>query len=401
MEESAPKRLKLSPSTVTPSTLKDDGRPTGQDGVHDSRRRASYMSPTKASLARFNPGLLPPVRSIENRDTTARKSPSIRTRTQHVGEEGVVLNGATGVSSRTEKESPTGETNGERGDRGSASTPRNGLSVPPRRRSQTPKAQHTASELPQTQPAPGLRPLPSRNANTAPQMERSRSGNNTPTATKGGKPPNGVTIDNYTMHKLPHTPTRHGIPPGAAQYDMSEPSLPSTPSQLGLEAPYEKPKGLLFGKPIKGSRRKHEGPSPSKMKESTSTQSLVEHSTRSRLGPKIYLSNLPRPPSTPHQVDLQKKIAARILLEKETLTLESSHVEDVLLSSWQNPGAKDTTNQQRQRKRLTELSSKLLRLRQDINQLQHTLGDSVDALDDQTVTSNSAYSRLVVVASIA
>ena len=275
------------------------------------------------------------------------------------------------------------------------SAPRNGLSAAPRRRSQTPTVQHTASRLPQTQPAPGLRSLPSRMTHTAPQLEKSREGNDAAITTQVHRPANGVTIDESTMKDLPLTPTRHGVPSGTVQVDNPGPSLPSTPSQLGLEAPYERPKGLLFGEPSKGAKKRHDGPSPSKPKEAISKQTLMTRSTNSVLGSKFYLPGLPRPPPSTQQVNLHKKIFSRRQLEQEALSSGSSQLEGILLVSWQNPGVKDTAGHQRQRKKLTDLSNKLLRLREDIEQLQSSIGGNDESLSGQTVQPNGATSRSV------
>lgn len=396
MEQSATKRRKLSPPTVAASPLRVDGEPTSRDGAHSSAHRASYRSPTKASLARFNPGLLPPVRSIGTRRETAGKSPSVRTRkSEGDALNGDALNGAAGISTRTHTEPLIGEADGGRDGAEAASAPRRGFAAASRGRSQTPTVQHTASRHAQTQPAPDLRHHTYKTANTAPPLGKSRPGSDTGVATQGNRPPNGVIIDAYTMDKLPHTPTRHGLPPGAARIDNAGLSLPSTPSQFGLEAPPGRPKGLLFGKPHDGTKERGEGPSASKSKKAVAKQPSVERSTTSTLGSKIYLRGLPRPAPTIQQIDLHKKITSRRQSEEEILSLGSSHLEDVLLSSWKNPRAKETAGQQRQRKKLTELSRKLLRLREDIDHLQSSIDGNDNTLVGERVQSDGATSRLV------
>lgn len=352
------------------------------------------MSPTKASLARFNPNLLPPAQPIETRGAANRKSPAVRTRATNTNGGEAALNGITGTNFPTSRELSRGEEDGERNAGESASAARNGISAAPRRQSQTPTAQRTVSKVPQTQPAPGLRSLPSRTTNTAPQPERSGLGHDIAAAEQDGNPPNGVRIDEATMDKLPHTPTRHGVPQNVAQIDNSGPSLPSTPSQLGLEAPYQRPKGPLFGRPDKGAKKKQrDGSSPLKSKENTASGNHVQRSPTSRLGSKVYLPGLPKPPPTLQQVTLHKKVESRKKLEKEALSSESTHLRDVLLSSWQNNGGKEAAAQQRQGKKVMDLASKLLRLREDIENLESLIVGNDETPLDHIVSKGDAGSR--------
>ena len=394
MEQSAAKRRKLSPASVTAATEDVDEQPAGRDGSRNSAHRASFMSPTKASLARFNPNLLPPAQSIETRGAASRKSPGARTRAMKTNGGVAASNGIGGTNFPTSHELPRGEKGGEREGGESASAARNGLSAAPRRQSQTPTAQRTVSKVPQTQPAPGLRSLPSRTTNTAPQPERSGLGNDSGVAEQDGNPSNGVRIDEATMDKLPHTPTRHGVPPNVAQIDKSGPSLPSTPSQLGLEAPYQRPKGPLFGRPDKGAKKKQrEGPSPKKSKEDTASANHVQRLTTSRLGSKVYLPGLPKPPPTLQQVNLHKKVESRKKLEKEALSSEAAHLRDVLLSSWQSNGGKEAAAQQRQGKKVMDIASKLLRLREDIENLESLIGGNDETPPDHIVHIDGTSSR--------
>ena len=400
MEQSATKRRKLSPSTsVTATSLNTSARPTSRDGVPGLGHRASFMSPTKASLSRFNPGLLPSARSSEPQKSTSKKSPNIRTRTLNVNSEEGGFNGATGTGTstntrtRTGIEPPAGKAieGPEKGK--DAPTPRNGLSTAPRRRSQTPNVQHAPLKFSQTQPVPGLRALPSRITSSVSRQDKNMTDNGGTVATQRDRPRNGVTIDESSMDKLPHTPTRRGVPRGSGQVEGSELSLPSTPSQLGLEAPPERPKGLLFGKANKGTTKRDKGASPSKQKESTPKQPSVERQAILTLGPRIFLPGLPRPAPTPEQADLQEKMNLCTQIHREVVSSGSGYLEDVLLSSWQNPGGKEIAGQERQRKKLTELSNKLLRLREDIDHLRSSISDVNNAALDQNVQNDGATSR--------
>ncbi|KAF6233858.1 hypothetical protein HO173_008070 [Letharia columbiana] len=66
MDSSPSKRRRTSPSTSIAVTVENtDLGPLPRNGASPSRRRSSFMSPTKASLARFHPNILPRAKSVE------------------------------------------------------------------------------------------------------------------------------------------------------------------------------------------------------------------------------------------------------------------------------------------------------------------------------------------------
>ena len=380
MEQPSTKRRKLSPPGSTQTTLlTENAKPASQGGKLSSGHRASFMSPTKASLARFNPDLLPRTQSSEPKRRTRRNSPGIRARTSIAKETKNIRNGGTGARSGDESPGIDGVKTGPEV-RDGEPIPRSGMSAAPQRRSRTPNAQHTTSKLSQTQPAYGTRAATLRTTQTASQPGTNTLESGEETVPQGVEQRNGVTIDESSMEKLPPTPTRRGIPQGAARVESSEPSLPSTPSQLGLEPPRERPKGLLFGTPSKKTKRQKEErrPSPPRSKEAPSVQSSAERPTTLVLGPKVFLASLPKPAPTPEQAELQGKITLRAEIEQDVLRSGSKVLEGALVSSWQEPAAKESVGQQKLQKKLVEMAGKLIRLREDIEQLRTLAGGTAD-----------------------
>ena len=100
----------------------------------------------------------------------------------------------------------------------------------------------------------------------------------------------------------------------------------------------------------------------------------------------MFLASLPKPAPTPEQAELQGKITLRAEIEQDILKLGSKVLEGTLLSSWQGPAVKESAGQQKRQKQLQEISSKLLRLREDIEQLRMLAGGTANApSEDQAV----------------
>ena len=395
MEQSSAKRRKLSlPDSVTATPLTANKRPVSQSSKVSSSGRASFMSPTKASLARFNPGLLPRARSSEPRKQN-EKSPGVRTRASSAKIVEDTLNVNQGARLDNELPRTEGVKIGPEVADGGA-TPHSGISAAPRRRSRTPNPQPTISRLSQMQPAYRTRASNSVDTRTATQQGRHPDGNGREMATQGVGPLNGVTIDESSLVKLPPTPTRHGVPSGAARVESSEPSLPSTPSQLRLEAPQERPKGLLFGTPSKRAKNKKEKEQkPSSLRpEAPTKRSSAGRSQTSVLGPKVFLASLPKPAPSLERAELQGKIMLQTDVEHEVLKLGSNVLEGVLFSSWQEPSSTEDAGQRKRQKKLTEVSGKLLRLREEIEQLRMLVGGTTEMpSNDQAVHPRAEVPR--------
>ena len=258
-----------------------------------------------------------------------------------------------------------------------------GLSAAPRRRSRTPSAQATESKPAPTQSVYGTRGSKLA-ASVRARQPNGNPGNGNSATTQGRKQQRGINIDQSSLDKLPDTPTPHGIPPGATRAESSGSSLPATPSQLGLEAPVQRPKGLLFGKPDKVpksvQKRKEAHISASREPEESrqGEDPAVDRPTTSQLGPKLFLSNLPKPPPTAEQAELRFKTGTCTELEREVLTLGSDVLRNTLFSSWEEPAATESASLLKQRKKLQDISERLIRLRGEIYDLRSLVDSSAN-----------------------
>jgi len=266
MDSSSPsKRRKTSPTTSVavdaPSLI------PGRNGEATTPSRASFLSPTKASLARFNPGLLPRPRSagigaqrpgsqgngVSGQDPTPR-----RPRSAHGG--GSWINGSGGPSKPAipardkdgEAEALTKPPMGKAGTASPGRTTRplrGGLSAAPRRRSRTPGQASSPEKV--TKPTKELliAASPPEAANETQDVAQK-------------------TIDGQLEQELQGSAERRSarLPQAHEGADQGEPELPPTPTQLGLEAPPEPPKGLLNSPSRRPKRKKSSGVQSSPLK---------------------------------------------------------------------------------------------------------------------------------------
>ena len=193
-------------------------------------------------------------------------------------------------------------------------------------------------------------------------------------------------LDQATQKRLPYTPTRRGAPGASSQDDDQEPSLPSTPSQLGLEPAPERPKGLFFGTPSKRAKTKSgprkKGPSPLKSQETEVEIPHQRQNPKSGLGSKIYIEGLPRPPLPANEQERENKISEICDVERQLLKFESSNLKAGLLSRWVKNGLKRRKRLATRKKGTSELLARLVVLREELE-------DTGDANDDLAAGANS------------
>lgn len=309
MNESPSKRRKTSPITsVTippPSTPK---RPLSRDRWLPP---PSFMSPTIASIARFNPNLLLQSTSAENKlsgpngnqthgsgderhteSNVGKKiligSPTTAQKNNEVGSE----NFATSISNSIEEAgmrplSPT------------AISQVDGVPVGPIIVSKMADLDLMLSKQHAIVFAQELRASPPAASEDQESIAHSVLNNQSGRSAEASmaEPINQIKSDvkqipgqlDEQEPQLPYTPSK--IPIGD-----SEPRLPSTPSQLGLEPPPSPPKGLLLSSPIRRGKRKRRSelnPSPLKPKDLESAET-IEKPYKSNLGPRILVNN-PQP----------------------------------------------------------------------------------------------------------
>ena len=390
MEQPFPKRRRLSPpGSAGAKSVTRSAKSTSNGAKASSGSRPSFISPTKASLSRFNPDLLPPPQSSEPRKSP-RKNPGTRTPTSNVKETEKKVNGD--ASNRKESEpSRANRDNTNIEEKDVAPTPRSGLSAAPRRRSRTPNTQ----AAPKTQSVYGTRGSKLAASKSVRQSEGGALDDNLVT-TQRDRLPNGVVIDQSSLDKLPATPTPYGIPAGAAKGDSVEPSLPSTPTQLGLEAPSQRPKGLLFGTPSKvaklAQKQKNVHDILQRQQEETMAEQpfATEHPSTLQLGAKVFLEDMPKPPPSPEQMELLSKTTKCTDLERNVLNLGSNVLKDSISLSWEEPTAKESAGLQKQQKKLTDLAERLNVLREEIQDLRTLIDHPEDGTTGDPKAGNES-----------
>ena len=369
MDLSPSKRRRTSPSTsiaVTAENTYFDQIP--QNGASQSKRRMSLMSPTKASLARFYPSLLPRAKSAEPpRPVSREKHASIRKHT--VGEGGT--NGARAYVASATLEGLISPTNAmENG---------HGLLVTPRRTSEVPGKINESSDQGQSKMITGIRASPPEEVRyEGMAVSDTKGGQQEPVADALDLKNTGATIIPDSQDpQLPSTPTQRApyVPTsGMGIGEDGEPSLPSTPSQLGLEPPRERPKGLLLDSPskrLRRSRRSTAKSSPLKATAVTPEHSLQRQKTPvASLGPRRYIANTPKPPPRPeeaHLVQLRNRLSE---LEKQLQDIEDKLLRQILLSSWHQDRSREGKDTAKRRKDVDQRSTKIVQLRDEVLQIQ-------------------------------
>ena len=144
---------------------------------------------------------------------------------------------------------------------------------------------------------------------------------------------NTGTIQNHNSVKTPIRADKHAHERANGQAAEDEPILPSTPSQLGLEPPPEKPRGLLFHSPSRkhAPLRRQTKPSTTLNPGDHDPQSVMalHVQTASMLGARVFIDSAPQPGSTSqqfvtvgHQVSLHQ-LKARLLALQHEITIKS------------------------------------------------------------------------------
>ena len=242
------------------------------------------MSPTKASISRFNPNLLPRSGSVDARRPTSSGAQASPRRSQTAELTSMDVNGVpydhVGPSTTHSRQART-----------------NGKGVEEREGSSD--ITDTPSKLPRSIGARGSRDI----------------------------------VPRKNVAGMPTYRGQEVRMEDAAQIDEPEPSLPSTPSQLGLEPPPEKPKGLLFQSPSKRpspNTRLITLSSPLKPREQAPQPATTPFNRiASTLGPRIYIESAPKtlPPNrfvndSGFKLSLQQ-LDARLIALQDELTLKS------------------------------------------------------------------------------
>lgn len=384
MDSAPSKRRKTSPTSSV--GVSDDNTHLFHNAQNDEYRpgrRASYMSPTKASLARFNPGLLPPTGPTPPR---------------------------------------------RRGSSGSQVALRNGLSAGPANHGlgagRAKLAEPTSLGIKEIL-GPGLEKEVSRHelgtveAETTPfkrtnpnivndirafPPEEMREGNEEVVATLNTEHVNlDSNEDRVQLHQsdkaspvlpidqshTPSTPSRQGhrgLLSGAGLDEDGEPSLPSTPIQLGLEKPPEPPKGLLSMSPSrrpkkKGPARPKSSPLKPQPEESPQRSRITKPSTSS-LGPRIYIENTPKPVPMAQEVQVISMRERLAKVEGQLLEIEGDLIQRQLVSGWEESN-KATNGIAKRKEEASMESSRVLRTRQEFHHAESASQPTTDLTGGQ------------------
>lgn len=343
------------------------------------------MSPTKASLSRFHPSLLSqpnsakPLRPVGEGlyDDTGQNSIAAGVTDSTVGH----------VAGTPPEKLELGSSGAEKG---------LGPLVPSRLRSPSPDDGKESAAQVQQSTNPDLRASPPDEALDKGTAANGMNGGHRDPVQEGAD--NGITgVPDSQISQHPSTPTQREpyVPAsGMGIGDDGEPTLPSTPSQLGLEPPREKSKGLLLSSPSRRPRRKGRSSaksSPLKPPEPPSDDPTKhpkqkQKSSVTELGPRRYISNTPKPPPSPeeaHLLELQSRLGN---LEKQLQDMEDKVLRQLLVSSWQQEGSKEEKTMAKQKKEVSQRSTKVVEIRDEVLQIQAT--QSIDHDQARATGSN-------------
>ncbi|MCJ1438844.1 hypothetical protein MMC27_008234 [Xylographa pallens] len=253
MESSPSKRRKLSPTTsIIPIDVSDyQSQPIhDNDVLPQTPRQASFLSPTKASLARYNPSLLPRPKSAGEGDKSSESASKVIFR-QHGEKTGRSSNGLNPVALRstTPSSSPSKLAGPLRAS--TASFQRDSISAreisdAPKPRSRTLGRSLSPAEVLPTSTVPVIPASPPR-----PAQELEAEVEDTVSQQL-----------EFELHANAARPPQSDPAPRPQdriqrEKDHEEPELPLTPTQLGLEVAPEPPKGLLYSSPSRRSGRRN------------------------------------------------------------------------------------------------------------------------------------------------
>lgn len=353
-------------------------QPVAQDGGSSASRRASFMSPTKASLARFNPNLLPLSKPAESQKPSNR---GLESQSRGIRD---VVNGGTSSSSGLNP-MPSRAT-------AIADMSANviGLQGAARRRSHTPgdsdpfsrQARSSAARDPRASPPMGDREEVAGMQSTH-DGEDTRAADLQNTVQAADTLPAQATGSNPRQPATPPNPRPPRASSGMGKTDNGEPRLPSTPVHLGIEKPPERPKGLLSSSSGRrrtkegsssSSSRRHRGEGSSRPRSSPlKIQEAAPDAAVSRparvhinLGPRIYISNTPRPPPTKEEEEQHKIQEALAGLESKLLEIEDSLMCQSLVSRWLEGDAKEMKTLSKRKREALQAGVKVSRAREGL-----------------------------------
>ena len=345
-----------------------------------SSKSASFMSPTKSSLVRFYPSLLHQPSPAKPHWSHSNIRPVLNTLSSGGSVVNRTTNGLTSPEDTVELKEVGDVTNGSlNGD---------GLQF------QADKRIGWANPEP-TSPNPANPPLPSEGtspvANQEPRASPPEEARTENVVFQGGEierqasvedgphSKENVTSVNDRVEQPPSTPSHRPrwSRTGMEQSEDGEPLLPSTPTQLGLEPPPERPKGLLFDSesPSANSarkKRKSAKPSPLKPQKSPSKHSISHKSKVCELGHRIYIDGTPQPPPTPEEADWLSLKASLVKLEDKLQEMEADVLQQLLSSKSQWINSKGWKEMPKRRWKVHDIAERIIQLRNETASFRET-----------------------------
>ena len=353
MDSSPTKRRKTSPTTAFAVNVLDNQRPLSRDGRQTSPGHASFMSPTRSSLARFNPSLLPPSRSSRTNSAKSDKKKSL------FSDQNPILEQRTGAAAEYESkrdpqvlsqsEARVGDSNeGFPDPRAVPTSPRRpqstdgGMATPPRRRLRTP-GQRSSSPT-----KLGLRRLGAITDIPASPPEAVRETEDHAQRIVNEQLDQELQANApYIPHDIDIVRKTHGR--RNSQQD-AEPELPLTPTQLGLEPVPEPPKGLLFSSPSRRSTRRKRAPAKSSPLKpgDPAPDSLYQNPTQQHIvNPTIEVQDSQPVSDSIEDPELSKKRAIREQLSTQLEKIQHDITQlEAEVSRTQNPTLSGTASQE-------------------------------------------------------
>ena len=368
------KRRKMSTASAT-GMSEGDGLADGVIGSSHVVGKSSFVSPTKANLARFNPQLLP-----------SKGSGTLPWRRNSVGQLGL------NHDSRVELHFEEGVRRPPRARSYAPCTPQchatlvNGKSYEDFPSSMSKRKMQDTRNVNTTPKKPRISPNFNARASSPEQLIENNSEMGIPSSQLELTKESGGVSDLQEADKplkksnglqIPSTPIRSsvfGTTSGMNIGEDGEPSLPSTPVQLGLERSPAYRQGLSLSSPRKRlARAKIAGTSQSSPLKPKDAASLVlEKSTPAtvaNLGPRMYVVHTPRPPPPASESvyhNMQRRLAT---LEEQLKRLAATLLHQVLIFGEQDQqGRRDRTlrNITNQKNEILIMNSKVHRSRKEI-----------------------------------
>ena len=336
-----------------------------RDDISLSSKRASFLSPTKASLARYNPNLLP--LKGNQRPTEHQRSDRdmlIDLDPTKVGKRTQILRASSAGPTFTIPAAMP-NTNGK-----GLLSPTMEVQITPSKKPSFPR-----SECDRASPPEEAR-LGEDGVHHVLDAGDQRFGSNDNSL----RTASAIASDPHP----PATPTNARptrVASGMSLGEDGEPSLPSTPVHLGIEKPPEAPKGLLFSSSKERRRKKDAtGKKSSPLKYRVNTTDVEAPSARHKagndlargLGPRLCISNTPAPPPSAHQLRILKMKEDLAKIDKELQQNEDVLICQLIMSNWERLDSQADLDIRRRKKDVKLKCAKVTNLQQDLLQAELT-----------------------------